>query len=109
MSDNDLSKSRIININDFIFKQNLQFYPNLVGLSCENNTINYTKNNNVIASVVLTFDLRTLPGDAWNLSPEEFMDVIKLNKECKSLQKFIGIIEKYGLNQNAYITGNGAA
>lgn len=109
MSDNDLSKSRIVNINDFIFKQNSQFYPNLEGLSCDNNTITYMKNNNIIASEVLTFDLRTLPGDVWNLLPDEFMNIIKLNKECKSLQRLINIIEQYGVNQNNYMKGNGVA
>ena len=97
MNDTDLSKSKIININDFIFRQNLEFYPNLRGLTCEDNTITYINNNQVVASELLTFDLRTLPGEVWNTTPNEFINTIKLNKNCNTLYSFSQI-----LNQNAY-------
>ncbi|MBE6154459.1 MAG: hypothetical protein E7163_02660 [Firmicutes bacterium] len=97
MSDTDLYKSKIININDFIFRQNLEFYPNLNGLTCENNTITYINYNQIIASELLTFDLRTLPGEVWNTNPAEFMKIIKLNKNCNNLYSFSQI-----LNKNAY-------
>ena len=97
MDGSDLSKSKIININDFIFRQNLEFYPNLNGLICEDNTLKYIVNNEIVASEVLTFDLRTLPGHAWNVSPMEFLNIIKLNKETKGLNKFIELMQK-----NAY-------
>ena len=94
MIDNDLSKSKIININDFIFRQNLEFYPNLNGLTVEDNTLKYIVDNQVLESVVLTFDLRTLPGNAWNVTPEEFINIIKLNKETKGLNKFIELMQE---------------
>ena len=97
MSDTNLYKSKIININDFIFRQNLEFYPNLKGLFCENNTVTYFVNNEIIASELLTFDLRTLPGEVWNTTSNEFMSIIKLNKNCNNLYSFSQI-----LNQNAY-------
>ena len=93
MSDNDLSKSKIININDFIFRQNLEFYPNLQGLSCVDNILRYQKNGQNI-QVPLTFDLRTLPGHAWNVTPEEFINIVNLNKETKGLYKFVDFLEK---------------
>ena len=34
-----LSKTKIININDFIFRQYLEFYPELAGLSCKENVL----------------------------------------------------------------------
>ncbi len=98
MYDSDLSKSKIININDFIFRQNLEFYPNLDGLSCVDNVLYYKKDNNIVDSITLTFDLRTLPGEAWNVTPEEFLQLIKLNKDCKGLYKFLEIIEKYAFS-----------
>ena len=98
MSDTDLSKSKIININDFIFRQNLEFYPNLQGLSCEDNILTLKNNNIITDSVTLTFDLRTLPGEAWNVTPEEFIKIIKLNKECKGLYKFIELMQKYAFD-----------
>jgi len=94
----ELNKSRIINVNDFIFKQNLEFYPNLQGLSCEDNIITWTQNNSVIKRIPLTFDLRVLPGDAWLVSPEEFINIIELNKECKSLYKFIDLMQTHGFD-----------
>jgi len=97
MSSTDLSKSKIININDFIFRQNLEFYPNLNGLSCEDNILTYTLNGEIVASEALTFDLRTLPGDAWNVISKEFIEIIKINKTCKILFNFIQLI-----NQNAF-------
>ena len=98
MGDTDLSKSKIININDFIFRQNLEFYPNLNGLSCEDNTLYLKDKGKTIDSVLLTFDLRTLPGDAWNTDPQEFLNIIKLNKDCKGLYSFIDLMEKYNTN-----------
>ena len=95
MYDTDLNKSKIININDFIFRQNLEFYPNLNGLVCEDNTLKYIVNNQVVASEVLTFDLRTLPGGAWNVSPLEFINIIRLNKETKGLSKFLELMQEY--------------
>ena len=97
MSDTDLSKSKIININDFIFRQNLEFYPNLNGLNCEDNILTCKENGEIVANEALTFDLRTLPGDAWNVSSREFIEIIKINKTCKNLFSFIQII-----NQNAF-------
>ncbi len=91
----DLSKSRIININDFIFRQNLEFYPNLLGLNCIDNNLIYEVDGKVLANETLTFDLRTLPGDAWNTTPEEFMNIIRLNKDCRSLSDFLELIEKH--------------
>lgn len=98
MSDTDLSKSRIINVNDFIFNQNLEFYPNLQGLSCNDNNLFFQKSDGTIINEPLTFDLRTLPGEAWNVSPEEFIDIIRLNKECKGLYKFIDLIQKHAFD-----------
>jgi len=87
--------TKIININDFIFKQNLEFYPNLQGLTCEDNQIVYKNSDGNVMHEVLTFDLRTLPGEAWSVSPKEFLDIIKLNKECKILYKFRDLIDNY--------------
>lgn len=95
MSDTDLSKSKIININDFIFNQNLEFYPNLQGLSCVDNKLTYQNSDGTILNETLTFDLRTLPGEAWMVAPKEFIDIIRLNKECKNLYSFIDIMQKY--------------
>lgn len=94
--ENDLGKSKIININDFIFRQNLEFYPNLTGLIVEDNILKYIVNNEIVDSEVLTFDLRTLPGSVWNVSPIEFINIIRLNKETKGLNKFIELMQKYG-------------
>ncbi|MDE5539889.1 MAG: hypothetical protein K2J20_05330 [Bacilli bacterium] len=88
-------KSGIVNINDFIFKQNLEFYPNLKGLACVDNTIIYQRDGNIL-NIPLTFDLRTLPGDAWNVTPEEFIDIINLNKKCSKLYKFIELMQTHG-------------
>lgn len=85
MNESELNKSKIININDFIFRQNLEFYPNLNGLSCKDNILTYQENGQTLTSETLTFDLRTLPGKVWNASPEEFIDIIRLNKECLTL------------------------
>ena len=95
MSDTDLSKSRIININDFIFRQNLEFYPNLEGLMCEDNVLYLKENDQVIDSEALTFDLRTLPGEVWNVTPSKFLEIIRLNKECKGLYKFIELMKEH--------------
>lgn len=111
MNDADLNKSRIINVNDFIFKQNLEFYPNLRGLSCQDNIITWVKDGAEVASIPLTFDLRVLPGDAWLVSPEEFINIIKLNKECKGLYKFIDLMQTHGFDNfmRPEFTGNEAA
>lgn len=97
MYNEDLSKSKIININDFIFRQNLEFYPNLYGLNCEDNILTYKENDTILASEPLTFDLRTLPGDVWNYNSKEFIEIIKINKSCKNLLSFINL-----LNQSAF-------
>lgn len=94
MSDTDLNKSKIINVNDFIFNQNLEFYPNLQGLQCNDNNLIYQRKDGTVINVPLTFDLRTLPGEAWNVNPEEFIEIIKINKECKGLYKFIDLLER---------------
>jgi len=111
MNTEDLNKSRIINVNDFIFKQNLDFYPNLRGLQCQDNIITFSKNGEIIAREPLTFDLRVLPGDAWLVSPEEFINIIKLNKECKGLYKFIDLIQSHGFDSfiKPELSGNGVA
>ncbi len=98
MGENDLSKSKIININDFIFRQNLEFYPNLNGLKCNENILTYSENGEVLASEVLTFDLRTLPGNNWNLNPLEFMDMIRLNKNCIALIDTADFINKHAFD-----------
>lgn len=77
--------SNIININDYIFKQNLEFYPNLSSITCEDNNLIYKENGEVISSVALSFDLRTLPNEVWTIEPAEFINIIKLNKDCLSL------------------------
>ena len=87
-----ISKTKIININDFIFRQYLEFYPELKGLSCKDNTLYLQENDNIVASETLTFDLRTLPGEAWNVDARKFMDIIKLNKECSKLDDFIKLL-----------------
>lgn len=97
MNNEDLSKSKIININDFIFRQNLEFYPNLQGLTVEDNILTYKENGEILANEPLTFDLRTLPGDVWNNNPKEFIGIIKINKSCKNLLSFITL-----LNQSAF-------
>ena len=96
-SNSGLSKTKIININDFIFRQYLEFYPELQGLSCKDNTLYLEEQNEIIASETLTFDLRTLPGEAWNVDAKTFMEIIKINKSCKNLESFITL-----LNQNAF-------
>ena len=103
MGDTDLNKSKIININDFIFHQNLEFYPNLTGLTCEDNTLIYRMSGNIISSEVLTFDLRTLPGEAWNVSPGEFMRTVRLNKDCKGLTSFRELIKNVVKGENTNI------
>ena len=87
-----ISKTKIININDFIFRQYLEFYTELKGLSCKDNTLYLQENDNIVASETLTFDLRTLPGEAWNVDARKFMDIIKLNKECSKLDDFIKLL-----------------
>jgi len=94
-----ITKSKIYNINDFIFRQNLEFYPNLAGLSVQDNFLTYQINNEIMASEILTFDLRTLPGEVWNYSPKDFLDIVKMNKLCKNLYDFVNL-----LNQNIYDT-----
>ncbi len=94
---NGISKTKIININDFIFRQYLEFYPELKGLSCKDNTLYLQENGNIVASETLTFDLRTLPGEAWNVDAKTFMEIIKINKSCSKLESFIKLI-----NQNAF-------
>lgn len=94
--DDDLAKSRIINVNDFIFRQNLEFYPNLRGLSCEDNVLTLKENGEYVDSEILTFDLRTLPGEAWLSNPLEFMETIKINKRCQNMHDFLDIMNKYG-------------
>lgn len=96
--EDELAKSRIININDFIFRQNLEFYPNLRGLTCENNVLTLKENGEFVESTDLTFDLRTLPGEVWLSSPTEFMDTIKLNKECEGLKDFIELMNKHRMD-----------
>ena len=93
-----LSKTKIININDFIFRQYLEFYPALQGLTCKENVLYLQENGEIVASETLTFDLRTLPGEAWNVNAKEFMEIIKINKSCKSLEGFVNL-----LNQNAFM------
>ncbi len=88
-----LTKSRIMNINDFIFRQNMEFYPNLYGLIVENNILKLIENNNVIASESLTFDLRTLPGDAWLTTPYKFIDIIRINKTIKALENLFSLFQ----------------
>lgn len=98
MNNGNINASKIINVNDFIFKQNLEFYPNLKGLQCQDNIITLTKNGTIVATEALTFDLRVLPGDAWLVTPEEFINIIRLNKECKGLYKFIDLIQEHGFD-----------
>ena len=93
-----LSKTKIININDFIFRQYLEFYPSLIGLSCKDNVLYLQENGETIASETLTFDLRTLPGEAWNVNAKEFMEIIKINKSCKSLESFVNLLNQNGFN-----------
>ena len=87
-----LSKTKIININDFIFRQYLEFYPELQGLSCKDNILYLKENGDIVVSETLTFDLRTLPGEAWNVNAKKFMEIIKLNKNCKKLEGFIDLL-----------------
>ena len=88
-----LSKTKIININDFIFRQYLEFYPELQGLSCKDNILYLTENGEIITNEALTFDLRTLPGEVWNVDAKTFMEIIKINKSCKSLEDFINLLQ----------------
>lgn len=81
----ELGQTKIMNINDFIFRQNLEFYPNLTGIKCRNNELIFEENGEIVRSEVLTFDLRTLPGHVWNYDAKKFMEVIKFNKDCLSL------------------------
>lgn len=94
--DEDLAKSRIINVNDFIFRQNLEFYPNLRGLSVEDNVLTLKENGEFVNSEVLTFDLRTLPGEVWLSDPLTFMETIKLNKRSQDIYEFLDILNKEG-------------
>lgn len=94
-TENSISKTKIININDFIFRQNLEFYPNLNGLSCKENVLTFKENGNIIRSETITFDLRTLPGQVWLKTPKEFLEVIRLNKECENLDKFLKLLKSY--------------
>lgn len=103
----DLAKSRIINVNDFIFRQNLEFYPNLRGLSCQDNILTLSENGEYVDSETLTFDLRTLPGHVWLYTPEEFMDVIRLNKDFDDIYDFLEILNKYN-NKYSYLESEDA-
>lgn len=94
---NQSSRTQIIYMNDYMFRQYLEFYPNLQGLSCEKSVLYLKENNEIIASESLTFDLRTLPGEAWNVDAKTFMEIIKINKSCKNLEDFVEL-----LNQNAF-------
>lgn len=96
-SQNGISKTKIININDFIFRQYIEFYPELQALSCKENTLYLKENDQIIASEVLTFDLRTLPGEAWNVDAKTFIENIKINKSCKQIEEFLNL-----LNSSAY-------
>ena len=99
MPDNiNMDKNKIMYINDFIFRQNLEFYPNLQGLSVEENILKYNESPENRIEEVLTFDLRTLPGDTWNATPKEFIKIVKTNKKCKSLYNFINLLNKYAFN-----------
>lgn len=98
MSNNDLAKSKIININDFIFRQNLEFYPNLKGITCVDNILTYQENGTVLAEETLTFDLRTLPGQVWNYDCKKFMEVIRFNKDCLTLGDVADFISEQPLN-----------
>ena len=96
---NSLTETKVVNINDFIFNQNLEFYPNLSKISCQDNTLIYKENNEELAREVLTFDLRTLPGSVWTLSPKEFLSVIKINKDCKGLLEFASLLNQKAFDQ----------
>ena len=98
MYDTDLNKSKIININDFIFRQNQEFYPNLQGLTCEDNVLTYRINDAVIAQETITFDLRTLPGHVWNYDSKKFMEVIKFNKDCLTLGDVADFINEHAFD-----------
>ena len=93
MNNSDTNKNQIINMNDYIFRQNLEFYPNLQGLTCKDNVIYYVKDGNIIASTALNFDLRAIP--TWNTTPEEFIKIINLNKECEHLDSFENLIHTF--------------
>ena len=97
LNQNSISKTKIININDFIFRQYIEFYPQLQGLSCKENTLYLKENDQIVASEILTFDLRTLPGEAWNVDAKTFIENIKINKSCKQLEEFLNL-----LNSSAY-------
>lgn len=92
-----ISKTKIININDFIFRQYIEFYPQLQGISCKDNTLYLKENEQIVATETLTFDLRTLPGEAWNVDKRTFIENIKINKSCKQLEDFLNL-----LNASAY-------
>ena len=92
-----LNETKVIYMNDYMFRQYLEFYPNLQGLSCQKSTLYLQENGEIVANETLTFDLRTLPGEAWNLNAKDFMEIIKINKSCKKLESFINL-----LNQNAF-------
>jgi len=98
MNDTDLNKSKIININDFIFRQNMEFYPNLQGLSCEDNVLTYKINDAVVAQETITFDLRTLPGHVWNYDSKRFMEIIKFNKDCLTLGDVADFINEHAFD-----------
>ena len=95
---NNISKTKIININDFIFRQYIEFYPELKGLSCKDNVLYLKENGEITASETLTFDLRTLPGEAWNVDAFTFMENIKMNKSCKKLESFMNLINLNAFN-----------
>ncbi len=94
---NENNDTKLFNRNDFIFRQYLEFYPNLANLSCKDGILSLKENGEIIASESLTFDLRTLPGEARNVDAQTFMEIIKINKSCDNLNDFIKL-----LNQNAF-------
>lgn len=87
-----------MNINDFIFRQNLEFYPNLKDLSCEDNILTYKVNGEVVEKEPLTFDLRTMPGHVWNYDSKRFMDVIKFNKDCLALEDVADFVNEHAFD-----------
>jgi len=94
----ELNKSKIININDFIFRQNLEFYPNLNELSCEDNVLTYKVDGEIKEQEKLTFDLRTLPGHIWNYDSKKFMEVIKFNKDCLELEDVADFVNEHAFD-----------
>lgn len=95
----NLSETKVVNMNDFIFRQNLEFYPNLQGLTVEDNNLIYKTNGEILLKEPLTFDLRTLPGDVWLVSPKEFIEIIKMNKTCRSLVAFRDLLNGKAFDQ----------